>query len=490
MEHNATPGPTATEDTPASIPLTTGAASDASASASGPALARTMGLGALIVYGVGDMLGSGIYALIGKVAGVMGNAVWLAFIASMVAALLTGLSYASLGSRYPRAAGVSFVTHRAFGMPFLSYLVGLAVVASGLTSFATQSRTFAGYFQGLIQGAAAQSDQVPLLFVLGFIGALTLINLRGMRESTWLNLICTTVEVIGLAIVIVVGARFWGGVNYLEVPRATAETGASGAGLAGALSMGLVLQGAVLTFYSFIGFEDMINVSEEVKNPRRNFPIAVMAALAITTVIYIAISITAVSVVPYATLAESKQPLVDVVKTAAPAFPSPVFSLIALFAIANTGLLNYIMGSRLVYGMARQGFLPRFLGAVHPTRRTPHFAILFLMCVVTALALSADVKQLASATSVLLLSVFMVVNAALLVLQRRADEPKGAFEIPAVVPMGGILVCATMLLNVKPDKDALDPRLIALALLGGITALYLVARPKNITEDTLTEASQ
>ncbi len=498
MEHNATPGPPATEDTPAPSPATTGAVDDASASASGPALVRTMGLGALIVYGVGDMLGSGVYGLIGKAAGVMGNAVWLAFAASMVAALLTGLSYASLGSRYPRAAGVSFVTHRAFGMPFLSYLVGLAVVASGLTSFATQSRTFAGYFQkfieilfqGFRESGAAPSAQVPLIYVLGFIGVLTLINLRGMRESTWLNLICTTVEVIGLAIVIVVGARFWGGVNYLEVPRATAETGASGAGLAGALSMGLVLQGAILTFYSFIGFEDMINVSEEVKNPQRNFPIAVMAALAITTVIYIAISITAVSVVPHAQLAESTQPLVDVVKTAAPTFPSPVFSLIALFAIANTGLLNYIMGSRLIYGMARQGFLPRFLGVVHPTRRTPHFAILFLMCVVTALALSADVKQLASATSVLLLSVFMVVNAALLVLQRRADEPKGAFEIPAIVPMGGILVCATMLLNVKPDKDALDPRLIALALLGGITVLYLVARPKNITEDTLTEASQ
>jgi amino acid transporter len=113
----------------------------------GPALARTMGLGALIIYGIGDMLGSGVYALIGKAAGIMGNAVWLAFAASMVAALLTGLSYASLGSRYPRAAGASFITHRAFGLPFLSYMVGLAVAASGLTSFATQSRTFAGYLQ-------------------------------------------------------------------------------------------------------------------------------------------------------------------------------------------------------------------------------------------------------------------------------------------------------------------------------------------------------
>lgn len=451
----------------------TEAAETASATPAHPPLARHIGLWALVIYGVGDMLGSGVYALIGKVAGTMGNAVWLAFVASMVAALTTGLSYASLGSRYPRAAGVAFVTQRAFNRTFLSYMVGLAVVASGLTSMATQSRAFRGYFLGVL--GYAQTDTgtaLGIVILLGFILTLTAINFWGIRESVALNAVCTIVEVAGLLFIIAIGARYWGSVNYLEVPPV------ADAGTAGALTMALVLQGAVLTFYSFIGFEDMINVTEEVKDPRRNFPIAVMAALAITTVIYIAVGITAISVVSYAELSASGQPLVDVVRRAAPAFPSGLFSLIALFAITNTALVNYIMGSRLVYGMARQGLVPRALGVVHPIRRTPHLAILALMTIVIVLALLGDISQLASATSALLLTVFMVVNAALIVLQRRPDEPKGAFEIPAFVPAFGILVCAAMLS--RAQREAL---VMAGLLLLGIGVLYAVLRPKTIPQE-------
>lgn len=434
-----------------------------------PTLARTMGLGALIIYGVGDMLGSGIYALIGKAAGVMGNAVWLAFFASMIAALLTGLSYASLGSRYPRAAGVAYIAQRAFGTPFLSYLLGLAVVASGLTSMATQSRAFAGYFLGLV-GLSAASPITIIAVILAFIGVLTFINFWGMRESTWLNLLCTAVEAAGLLLIIAVGVRFWGGgINYLETPAAAG----------GAITFPFVLSGAVLTFYSFVGFEDMLNVTEEVKDPARNFPIAVIAALGITTVIYIAVSLTAVSVVPHAELAASGQPLVEVVKRAAPWFPSSAFSFVALFAITNTALLNYIMGSRLVYGLARQGLVPRRLGTVHPRRKTPHIAIFVLLFIVLALALSGNVSQLASATSVLLLGVFIVVNAALIVLKRRADEPRGLFEIPTFVPVLGILMCAVILWHAT--SAAL---LTALALLAGISVLYLIMRPKHVVADS------
>lgn len=430
----------------------------------GPALARSMGLGALIIYGVGDMLGSGIYALIGKAAGVMGNAVWLAFLASMVAALLTGLSYACLGSRHPRAAGVAYIAQRAFGQPFLSYMLGLAVVASGLTSMATQSRAFAGYFLGVL-GVSAANWGTTAGVILAFLGVLTFINFWGMRESTWLNLVCTAVEVAGLFLIIAIGVRFWGGeVNYLETP--TAPTG---------ISFPLVLSGAVLTFYSFVGFEDMLNVTEEVKDPARNFPIAVLVALAITTVVYIAVSLTAVSVVPHAELAASGQPLVEVVKRAAPWFPSGAFSFIALFAITNTALLNYIMGSRLVYGLARQGLVPSRLGAIHPRRRTPHVAIFVLLVIVVVLALSGNVGQLASATSVLLLGVFIVVNGALIVLKRRPDEPRGLFEVPTFVPVGGIVICAVILWHAKAAA-----LFTALALLAGIALLYLVVRPKNV----------
>ncbi len=195
------------------------------------ALARHIGFTALVVYGVGDMLGAGIYGLIGKWAGVMGNAVWVAFLASMVAASLTGLSYASLGSRYPRAAGAAYIVHRAFGFPFLSYVVGLAVVASGLTSMATQSRAFSGYVIGFLgrvppgaQGAASTAvgpEATVLLFtgfVLVFILGLTVVNLWGIRESTWVNVVCTVVELSGLAVILAVGVSYWGSVDYFELP--------------------------------------------------------------------------------------------------------------------------------------------------------------------------------------------------------------------------------------------------------------------------------
>lgn len=427
------------------------------------ALLPTMGLAALVIYGVGDMLGSGIYALIGKAAGVMGNTIWLGFLVSMAAALLTGLSYASLGSRYPRAAGAAYVTQRAFRRSFLSYVIGLAVVASGLTSFATQCRAFAGYFEGLLGVNIA-----PEATILVFITVLSFINFWGMREATWLNVVCTTIEIAGLAIVVLVGLRFWGGINYLETPL-------TATGAAEALGVPLILQGAVLTFYSFVGFEDMINVVEEVKEPRRVFPRAVVLALAITTVIYIAVSITAVSVLPHAELATSEQPLVDVVRRAAPWFPPIVFSFISLFAITNTALLNYIMGSRMVYGMARQGLVPRALGRVHPVRHTPHVAVLALMAVVIVLAFVGDISSLARATSVLLLCVFIVVNGALIVLKMRPSEPRGALEIPMLAPLGGILVCAALLAHAT--ADALR---IAIWLLLGIAVLYAVMRPKVV----------
>jgi len=428
-------------------------------------LLPTLTLPALIIFGVGDMLGSGIYALVGKVAGVMGNAVWLAFVTSMVAALMTGLSYAALGSRYPRAAGAAYVSQRAFGWPFLSYVVGLAVMASGLTSMATQSRAFCGYFSALAPG-------VPnALLIVVFIGALTAVNLWGMRESTWLNFVCTTVEVSGLVIIIAVGCRYWGGVNYLETPTV--------GGVHTPLGLTMLLNGSLLTFYAFIGFEDMINVVEEVKDPRRTYPLGVMLSLVVVTIIYLAVSVSAVSVVPHAELAASKQPLVEVVRRAAPGFPPLLFSAIALFAITNTALLNYIMGSRLVYGMATQGLLPRWLGAVHPTRRTPHRATLALMTIALALALATDLAPLARATSVLLLSVFVVVNAAMLVLGRRAGEPRGFFEPPAIVPGIGIAVCLALLAHAGAE----EARLAGLMLLG-IALLYCVVRPRDLTAES------
>jgi APA family basic amino acid/polyamine antiporter len=428
-------------------------------------LARHMGLFSLVVYGVGDMVGAGIYGTIGVAAGVLGNAVWLSFVISMIAALLTGLSYASLGSRYPKAGGAAYITQRAYGLPFLSYVVGLAVAASALTSMAAGAHVFAQTLSGSFLKIP------PTWIIVAFLVLLAAINLAGIRESMWANLVCTLVEVGGLIFVIAVGARYWGDVDYLQAPEG------------GTLSATMLLSGAVLTFYAFIGFEDMLNVSEEVKNPERNIPLGIVCAVGIATLLYIAISITAVSVVEPRLLADPARgaALAQITAKAAPWLPAWIYNAITLFAVANTVLLNYVMGSRLLYGMAKQGLIPAFLGKVHGKTRTPHFAIGILGAIVLGLAFAGNIKELASATSLLLLTCFCLVNGALLVLKHRQDEPPGQWEVPAFVPALGVLVCAGLiaarLFTVKTETRA---PLIACAILAGISALYFVLKPKTI----------
>jgi amino acid transporter len=450
-----------------------------------PALLRSMGLFSLVVYGVGDMIGSGIYGTIGKAAGQLGNAVWLAFVVSMVAAIFTGLSYANLASRYPRAAGAAYVTHRAFHWAFLSYLIGLTVTASGLTSMATQTNVFADNIHAML-GA-------PWLIVaLLFLGVMTLVNFWGIRQSMWTNALCTSVEVGGLLLIVAIGVRFWGGVNYLETPRATFD--ADGNLLSNGLSASMLLSGAVLTFFSFMGFEDMLNVAEEVKEPRRTMPWGIVLALAVVTVLYLSVAVTAISVVDHRRLAADPAPLSAIANRAAPWLPPRTYDFLTLFAVTNTMLVNYIMGSRMLYGMARQGLLPAALGRVHARRQTPHIAILTLLVVVLVLALSGGtdgVRTLASATAILLLCAFMVVNTSLVVLKRRSGEPRGAFEVPIWVPVVGVLINAALIVARLTDPAA-DQRapVIAGAIAVVVTILYFVIRPRSISEESLAALEQ
>ncbi len=439
-----------------------------------PELCRTIGPWQILFYGLGSMLGAGVYVLIGRAAGILGNAVWLAFVAAMVAALLTGLSYASVGSRYPKAGGAAYVTHRAYRKSWLSYTVGIAVLMSGLTSMATGSLAIS---ENLVIHAGI-GIPVKLLAILGVL-MLGGVIYRGIRESMWVNIFCTFVEVAGLAFIIVVGMKYWGGVNYLEVPEAAAGTGLAG------ISMIVILQGAVLTFFSFIGFEDILNVSEEVKEPRTAIPFGLVGAMIAATVIYMAVAITAVSVLPWSELAESPAPLMEVAKRAAPWFTGigPVYLFITIFSIGNTALLNYLMGSRLLYGMSRQGLLPPVLGKVHPVRRTPHVAIAALFVIVVVLILIGGVRQLAEATSLLLLTVFAVVNIALVILKMRKGEPHGGFEVPMFVPVLGALVCLLLIGSrihgamTSTDGNMRTAPLVAGAVIAAGLLLYRFLKP-------------
>ena len=428
-----------------------------------PELHRSIGPVQLALYGLGSMLGAGIYGLIGKAAGEVGNAVWLAFVVALVAALLTALSYASLGSRYPRAAGAAYVTERAFGLPLLSFVVGLALVCSGLTSVATQSRVFAANLAVLFN-----LESIPLWWLaLGFLLVLAGIVFRGIRESMWVNVLCTLVEASGLILVVAVGLSYWGSVDLLEMPPAAVDQG----------EWLILMQGAVLTFFAFIGFEDTLNVAEECRDPQRTIPLGLVLAMAMAAVLYIAIAVTAVSVVPWAELAAAPGPITEVVRRAAPLIPPIVFTGITLFAVANTALVNYVTASRLIYGMARQGLLPLRFGDVHAERRTPHVAILALFLVAMPLALLGTIAELAAATVLLLLLVFAVVNAALFVLKRRPGEKRGYFEIPLAVPAIGALVCLVLVVVRVGTGDWRAPA-IAGALLLASAIIYAIVRPK------------
>ena len=436
-------------------------------------LLPTMGAGMLALYGLGSMLGAGIYGLVGKAAGMLGGMVWASFLLAMVAALLTGLTYASLGSRYPRAGGAAYIIQRAFGRPMLSYVAGLCVVASGLTSMATGSRVVAANLQVLFGLNAVPLTVIAVLY----LAVLCVVVWRGLRESLWFNALCTFIEATGLIVVIVVGARFWGQADLFEMPvPSSGEQSLATTGL-------LLAQSAVLTFFAFLGFEDTLNVSEEVKNPARNVPLGLIGAMIGATVLYLLIAITAVSVVHWDVLAAAPAPLGAVMERAAPWIPPNVYTAVTIFAVANTALINFVMGSRLVFGMARQGLLPQVLTKIHPTRNTPHVAAVAIFLVATVLLFLGDVSQLAAATVILLLAVFTLMNLAQVMLANRNGEPAAPIRLPMIVPVLGGLICAVLLVVRAGTGETVAPT-IAAGLLAAVIVLYFATKHTHRADAT------
>lgn len=422
-----------------------------------PTLNRVIGPRLLLFFVVGDILGAGIYSLTGKVAAEVGGAMWTSFILSFVTALLTATSYLELVGKYPRCAGAALYTQRAYGIQFLTFLVAFAVMSSGLTSASTQARAFGGdYLQEFVT--------VPtLVMALAFIAVIAAINLRGISESVKVNVVLTIVEVTGLLIVLGIGAWavFTGGG---EPSRLLEFKGGEPVPV-------LITSGAALAFFAFVGFEDSVNMVEEVKDPQRTFPRVVFTAMAITGVIYIAVSLVAPLLVPVDVLAESTGPLLEVVRAGAPGFPLIVFSAIALFAVANSALVNMVMASRLVYGMSREGILPRILGVIEPRRQTPWVAILLTTGLAVVLIATGDLADLGGTTALLLLCVFAVVNVAVLVL-RRDEVAHRHFRAPTICPILGVAT-SVYLASPLSGRD-LEQYRTAMWLLALGVGLYLV----------------
>ena len=399
-----------------------------------PELHRVMGPGLLLLFIVGDILGTGIYALTGQVAKQVGGVVWLPFLVAFVIAMITAFSYLELVTKYPKAAGAALYTHKAFGIHFVTFIVAFAVMCSGITSASTASRAFAANFSSGF-GLGLGSLGITLTGLL-FMAVVAIVNFRGVGESVKANVVLTCVELTGLLIIIVIG--MWAiGSGQGDVSRAFTFEQPGESGL-----FWSVIAATTLAFFAMVGFEDSVNMAEECKDPSHIFPKVLLTGLILTGLIYIFVSISAITLVPAAELGEGETPLLKVVSAGAPGFPLGVFGLITMFAVANSALINMLMASRLVYGMSREGVLPPILGRVHRSRRTPYIAIAFTSLLAFGLiTFVGAVPALGGTTALLLLGVFTVVNVAVLVLRKDTVDHKH-FRTPTILPILGALSCA------------------------------------------------
>ncbi|HEY0343504.1 MAG TPA: APC family permease [Solirubrobacteraceae bacterium] len=429
-------------------------------------LRRAITPGLLLFFIVGDVLGGGIYALVGKVAAETGGAIWAAFVLALVMAAFTAGSYAELVTKYPRAGGAGLYVHRAFGRPFASFIVAFAVVVSGITSASALSRGFGGNYLG------AFVDVPVVVTALALLALIAAINLRGIEESVKLNVGFTLVEIGGLVLIVVVAAVALAQ-GHAEPARAFEFKHGSSVFLA-------TLGGAALAFYALIGFEDSVNVAEETVDPPRTYPKALFGGLAIAGTLYLLVTIGASMVVPTGDLIGSSGPLLEVIRQGPLHIPEKLFAAIGLLALSNGALINMIMASRLLYGMAQEGVVPRPFAQVLPGRRTPWFAILFTSSIAAVLVATGELGSLADTTVALLVIVFGIVNVCVLVLRR---DPVGHahFTVPSFVPVVGVGISAALLTQIEAATYARAAVLVSIGVALWIVNWLVVRRQAAAT---------
>jgi amino acid transporter len=438
-----------------------------------PDLKRVMGPKLLLLFIIGDILGAGVYAVTGGIAGEVGGIAWLPFLVAFAVAGMTAFSYLELVTRYPQAAGAALYCHKAFGLHFVTFLVAFTVICSGITSASTSSNLLAANLLAGLDatvGGVSTSQTAVLLVALGFVVLLALINLRGVGESVKFNVVLTMVEVTALAIVI--------GIGFYVMVTKGADPGqlvvfdsATDRGLFAATTVA-----TAIAFFAMVGFEDSVNMVEEVQDPERIFPRALLTGLGAAALIYVLVAVSVIVVIPLGEIQSFEGEtgiLIEVVKQGAPGFPvSKVFPFLTVFAVANTALINMLMASRLIYGLAQQDVLPRSLGKVSTNRRAPWAGIAFttllalgLITVVTLDSDSSVVVALSGTTALLLLVVFTIVNVACLVARRRSTSTP-AFKAPTAVPVLGAIACAFLVGPWARDPENYIQYRIAAGLLG------------------------
>lgn len=369
-------------------------------------LNKSLGLPALIFYGLGVIIGAGIYSIIGAAAAAAGTGLWLSFVLAAVVALLSALSYAELSTSFPRAGAEYIYLRKAWPkLPSASFIIGILIVITGATTSTTVSLAFAGYL------ASIAAWPVPLV-AAGLLIICSLINIIGIRESSWVTIACTLIEVIGLIIIIGFGVTAPSFGDALFQP----------------LHMG-VLSGAALIFFVYTGFEGLANLSEESKQPEKHLPLALLISLGVTTLLYILVGLSALALSTPENLGASSSPLTTALEVRAPRF-APALSWIALFSTANTALISLLVASRILFGMGVGGDLPSAFAKTLSKRKSPWVATLVVLLVALSILPLGKVAIVGSVSSLITLTAFMAVNLALIFLRYQQPELKRPFRVP------------------------------------------------------------
>lgn len=413
-----------------------------------PKLKRALGLFETSIYGIGIILGAGIYALIGKATGLTGNSVWLSFLIGAVISAFTGLSYAEFSSIFTKAGGSSIYVKNTLNNNLMGFIVGWLMNIQNIFAAATVSLGFGGYLKGMF-------GLPVVLIALGLLLLLSCINCLGIEKSSKINTLFTLIEFSGLILIIFLGIGSFGNVDYLKMSN----------GLKGLFSA------SALTFFAYLGFEDIVQSSEETVDSHKNIPKAILLSIVVTSIIYMFVGISTVSLANWKELSASDAPLAYVASKVFGEKAYFLLSVIALFATANTALMMLVSGSRLLYGMAKAGSLPRILSKVHIKRRTPQVSILVTMVFAMAFCLLRDIKLVADVTNFGTFLTFAIVNFSLIYSRIKKPDLKRPFKVPLnigefpLLAFFGLGSCLFMLLHFEMLVVLISILMIALGLL-------------------------
>lgn len=390
----------------------------------------------LTLYGLGNILGAGIYVLIGEVAKESGDGILWSFVGAGVVASFTALTYGAMASEYPVSAGAALYTERAFASQKWSTIIGLAMALTAIVSASALLNGFNNYFQSLLSTLEVGFTVPSPVVILGLLFIMSVFALRGIGDSTKLAVLLTLIETSGLLLIIAF-AFIYGS------PAKAVQTSFSS--LTSVSPLAIIL-GAFVAFYAFIGFEDMVNVAEEVKEPKKQMKKGMLSALFIAIFLYFLTVIAALAVLPSSELAQSEAPLATVWQTVTNT-SFPLITLIGIIAISNGALIGIITASRIIYGLAREGWITKSLAQVSTKSKTPLQATYLVIAVIAVTALLLPLGTLAQITSFILLVVFTIVQVAAIQLKKQNKLKHLSYYVPILGLLTNIGVITLQILD-------------------------------------------